>query len=271
MTPGSHTIKIRYRNPGDTEDRIRPVRITVGTPAPVRVPEGGTGEAYGLVLNMPERALRLAPDVVGGVSTPRPIPVGNIQTTATFPEGATYQLYVDGNPVGTAAPLPRDRSTPLTLPATVGDGPHQVEVRVSRPNQAEIRYPARAVAIGPGTATLSAGSITSNPPSGGYYASHPVRIAITSDVATRARVTIGSHTEDVTLVVGANTINMSGLPSTWNTGGAAGRNATNTVRVQPLDAAGALTGTGVDVGTVVTRRAGGHHRATTPRPARPLP
>lgn len=271
MTPGAHTIKIRYREPGDTEDRIRPVNITVGTPAPVTVPEGGTGEAYGLVLEMPATAVRPAPDVVAGVSTPRPIPVGSLQTTAAFPEGATYQIYVDGNPVGTAASLPRDRSTPLTLPATVGDGPHQVEVRVSRPGQAEIRYPARAVRVGPGVATLTAASIPSNPPSGGLYANDPVRISVTSDVATRARITVGSHTEDVNLVVGVNTITMTGAPRTWTTGGTA-RRSTHTVRIQPLDAAGALTGTSVEAGSVVIRRAGGgRRRATTPRPARPLP
>ncbi|HSA59935.1 MAG TPA: hypothetical protein VLJ37_09660 [bacterium] len=272
MTPGAHTIKIRYRNPGDTEDRIRPVNITVGTPAPVSVPEGGTGEAFGLVLDMPSTATRPAPDVVGGVSTPRPVRVGRITTTSSFPEGATYQIYVDSNPVGSAADLPRDRATELTVPATIGDGDHQIEVRVSRPGMAEIRYPARAVRVGPGVATLSAASVPSNPPSGGHYYNDPIRVTVTSDVATRARITVGSHTEDVNLVVGVNTITMTGAPRTWTTGGAAGR-STQTVRIQPLDAAGALTGTAVEAGSVVIRRAGGGHRRspTTTRPARPLP
>lgn len=151
-TPGEHTLSVRYSRPGETQERLRTVRIRVGSNEPITIPEGGTGEAYGMVLTMPDHANRPADDMIDGHAVPRAIPLGNIQTTAEFPEGAMYTIYVDGNPVSEPAELPRDRTTTLSLPPTVGDGPHQVEVRVSRPNgAAEIRYPARAVEVGPGT------------------------------------------------------------------------------------------------------------------------
>ncbi|HSA59192.1 MAG TPA: hypothetical protein VLJ37_05855 [bacterium] len=160
MTVGAHEIKIRYRNPKDTADRIKIVPLTVGEPAKV----SDNGASYGAVLNMPATAVRLAPDVVGGAPVERPVPVGNVQTTADFPANSNYQLYVDGNPVGKPQALPADRNTPLALPATVANGPHQVQLRVMRPNQPTIIYPTVNVAVGPATVTLSKAEPQPRPP-----------------------------------------------------------------------------------------------------------
>lgn len=164
MKDGDHTLRIYYTVPGQTGEKYREIRIKVGGAAPIQVPAGDTGAAYGFVLDMPATASRPAPDVVGGVSTPRPIPLGNIQTSPSFPAGAKYQLFVDGNPVGTPADLPTDRRTDLALPATVGDGPHQVELRVQRPGQPEVRFPARAVNVGPSSKFDAANPVSMSQP-----------------------------------------------------------------------------------------------------------
>jgi hypothetical protein len=164
MTPGAHEIKIRYRNPGDTADRIKIVPLTVGEPAKV----SDNGASYGAVLNMPATAVRLAPDTVGGVPVERPVPVGNVQTTADFPANSTYQLYVDGNPVGKPQALPADRNTPLSLPASVSNGPHQVQLRVMRPNQTTVIYPTVNVAVGPATVTITKAEPQPRPPAPEY-------------------------------------------------------------------------------------------------------
>ncbi|HSA60560.1 MAG TPA: hypothetical protein VLJ37_12845 [bacterium] len=145
MTVGAHEIKIRYRHPNDTADKIKIVPLTVGEPAKV----SDNGASYGAVLHMPAAAVRPAPDTVGGAPVERPIPSGNVQTTADFPANSTYQLYVDGNPVGKPAALPADRNTALALPASVGNGPHQVQLRVMRPNQPTILYPTVNVTVNP--------------------------------------------------------------------------------------------------------------------------
>ncbi|HEX5038162.1 MAG TPA: hypothetical protein VFX30_13480 [bacterium] len=270
MTTGEHAVRVYYTQPGQPGERYREIRIRVGEVTPINVPEGGTGEAYGLILTMPARAVRQPDDMVEGHAVARAIPLGSIQTTAEFPEGAMYTVYVDGNPVGDPAELPRDRSTALTLPASTGNGPHQVEIRVSRPGAREIRYPARAVEVGPGTATLSAASVAA-PATGTTFVNEQIRVTVTSDVATRARIFVGSHFEDVNLVPGANTITLSGAPRTWTDTGAATRLATLGVRVQPLDAGGALTGASVEAGSVRIRRSGGTPpppSGTIPRPPR---
>lgn len=256
MTAGDHTLRIYYSLPGGAGEKYREVKIRIGA-APIVVQPTDNGSAYGLVLDMPATASRPAPDMVAGVATQRPIPLGNIQTLATFPDGAKYQLYVDGNPVGTLADLPKDRRTDLSLPPTVGDGLHQVELRISRPGQPEVRFPARAVTVGPATTTLTAARVSSTTPGDGSYTKSPVRIEVTSSKAGKARVTVGNYTEDVTLTAGVNSITLTGEPRNWNTGSRAGAKASYTIKIQPLSSTNQLEGTSIDVGSVPIKRAGG--------------
>lgn len=242
MTAGEHQLKIRYRNPGDTTDRIKIVPIRLG--AVERVAPGADGAAYGAVLNMPATATRTA-------TATDPVSVGSVQTTAAFPANSTYQLFVDGNPVGAAQPLPSDRRTALTVPATVADGAHQIELRVLRTGQPAIIYPAVNVTVGPAapaSATLSTASVTST---SSYYLNDSVRIRVTSDRATRARITVGNHTQDVDLVAGVNNITLTGAPKTWDTGGAAGTRQVFSVQIQPSG------GSAVTAGQVSIQRQGG--------------
>jgi hypothetical protein len=263
MTAGDHTIKIRYRNPGDTTDHIKVVPLHIGEPA--RVPEGGNGSNYGAVLNMPATAQRPAPNVVGGASVPQPVPVGNIQTTGDFPANSTYILYVDGNAVGTPQPLPADHNTALTLPAITTDGPHQVQLRVMRPNQTTVIYPTVAVTVGPAFPTISAVDAVpdSTPPIYGYTTA-PFSITLTSSNPGWVRITAGGNTWDRQVTGGANTIALLAR-------GDARQHYAGTFTVQPLTAqGGTLVGTAVTSGHSVTlgRRAYTGGGTPAPRPPR---
>jgi hypothetical protein len=132
-----------------------------------------------------------------------------------------------------------------------------VELRVNRPGQPEVRFPAKAVTVGPAVATLSGARVSSATPSDGNYSKSQIKIEVTSSKATKARVTVGNHTEDVNLVSGVNSITLGSEPRSWNTGAKAGSKAAYTIKIQPLNERNQPEGTSIDVGSVTIKRAGG--------------
>jgi hypothetical protein len=147
MKDGDHTLRIYYTVPaawGQAGEKY-PARIKdqggriASHPGPAR----RHGRSLRLwILDMPATASRPAPDVVGGVSTPEiPFPSDSIQTLPTFPPARSTSCTWTEIPSNPRPICPADRRTDLTLPATVGDGPHQVEAPRQPPRQPEVRFP----------------------------------------------------------------------------------------------------------------------------------
>jgi len=278
MIAGNHQLSIRYRNPDDSSDRFRIVPITINAT------EVGNGANFGAVLNIPANVERPAPDMVNGTSTPRDIPIGNIQTVPNFSSNATYSLFVDGNPVRENIPLPADRNTVLTLPAAVADGSRQVQVRVMRPGQEQITYPTANVVIGPAISNITNAAVQP-PSSGASFAGEQIRVRFNTSMAGehRVRVNVGSHAETITVPAGTAgreyTATLGGAPRSWtDTGGVPDRRTrryTVPVSVTPLGS-GDRTGTTVQAGsvTISAPRAAGrvvNRNNTPPLPHRRLP
>lgn len=266
MTAGRHEIKIRYRNPGDTTDRIRVVPLNIGEP--VRVPEGNNGSSYGAMPNIPSNASRPAPDMVGGVATPRAIPIGSVQTAADLPAGTKYILYVDGNPVGSPQDLPADRNPILTLPASTTDGRHRVEFRMMRPNSPTTIYPAVDVTVGPAFPTLTAfDAVADSQPPPYRYRTAPFSITVNASSPGRVRITAGANTWERDVVAGPNTISLLANRE-------ARQHYSGAMTIQPLSGpGGSLVGTAVQSAHPVELGTAGRARVNRPtRPvARPLP
>lgn len=250
----------------DIFDRTRLERIRDGQGASAPAPVGGQGGAAGGELR-----------------------IGTIRTSENIPAGSRLYIFIDGNPVGGGIEIPPDRATPVTIPASTPDGPHEVQYRISRPNMAEVRY-TRIVTIRPAIATLSNASVLP-PSSGTSFAREQIRVRFTTSMAGehRVRVSVGTRNEIITVPAGSagreHTATLSGEPRTWtDTGGVPDRRTnryTVPVTVTPLGAAGAnpeRTGTTVNAGSVTVtqlrqraRSSGPARPAPAPRVARPLP
>ncbi len=170
MTPGDHTLKVRYTKPGETKpEYIRSVRIRVGTPAAVELPANATGSAYGVVPTIASNVSRppLTPGVAAG-----PLKIGSVEVTSAVPQGAVLAVFVDGNEVGTIPLQPNtpgtDHTAPITIPAGTADGPHQIGLRIRRPGAAEVRFNDRPIAVGPATVTLTNVAPQPRPPAPVY-------------------------------------------------------------------------------------------------------
>ena len=159
LAPSGHTplnIPASALRPGENTVEVK-VRGQVILRWTLRVPIiAGPGMSYGALPRILATTTR--PPLVAG-SPPAPISVGSIQTSADLPAHSTYRVFVDGNPVGSRTDLLADRNTPITIPASVTDGTHQVHVRVYRGGTQEIIYPVENVTIAPATNFAAAPSI----------------------------------------------------------------------------------------------------------------
>jgi hypothetical protein len=272
-TTGNHTLTVRYTRPGETTpEHVRDVRIGVATPAPVVVPEGTTTMTYGALPNIPAIANRLQPNIVGGQPVEQPIPIGTIQTASDLPAHTTYQIFVDGNAVGSRVDLPADSNPTMTVPASVTNDTHLIQVRVYRGGTQEVQYPITRVTVGPSvpaTVTMTAAPTGS----GGRWSPHNVTVTASGPLLPTDQVFLVWHGAETA----AGTVGGTGTPTTFSVcigsgsecsvGGLSERIRGDSVTIR-VKRGGTVVGE-VAWNTAAPRHRG--HRTQTHRPARPLP